>query len=65
MVVLNGQQSHVDLKCENPEIWDKWRQQKVQTIPKEKERKKKKRNEGRKGGILNVNIKNVTVSFSL
>lgn len=42
MVVLNGQQSHVDLKCENPEIWDKWRQQKVQTIPKEKERKKKK-----------------------
>ena len=31
-----------------------------------KERKeKKKRNEGRKGGILNVNIKNVIVSFSL
>ena len=54
----------MDLKCENPEIWDKWRQQKVQTIPKKKERKKK-RNEGRKGGILNVNIKNVIVSFSL
>ena len=30
-----------------------------------KERKEKKRNEGRKGGILNVNIKNVIVSFSL
>lgn len=32
---------------------------------KRERKKKKKRNEGRKGGILNVNIKNVTVSFSL
>ena len=38
----------------------------MQTIPKKKERGVKKgRKEGRKGGILNVNIKNVIVSFSL
>ena len=56
----------MDLKWKNPEIWDKWRQQKMQTIPKKKERwGGGGRKEGRKGGILNVNIKNVIVSFSL
>lgn len=37
----------MDLKCENPEILDKWRQRKVWTIPKKKERGERGMKEGK------------------